>query len=283
MNDFITTAWAFDGGGNDWVAYPKGINKDGRALENGLFIGGHTYSCPGDLTGVDAELAIKTGKFTANITTKAKGETFANQWTEAEVKANAKTDVTGIKSIGGGQVIPVEEVDTTITTEWDAEAAATAVADQIKTFGARGFSKFGPTTEADIVNPDGIKTRGKYEAKMAALDKSLNAAFGTRELTGAYGMSHIDTTTEKSWYPTSADPMDALIEEETEAEKMAATIAKAKAALSVDQWAMVMAKASGKSQKEIAEMNGVSENAVSLRWKTIVKKATKATGFAFVA
>ena len=266
-----------NGAATNYVIHKKGW-ADGKGISNGLYVGcDNAYTVAPSWcthTGVEAYEAAK-GNSTDNINPKAKKMAFADQ--NSDYVVNDTTDTTGLKGMKGVAVVAIAPVDTTITKEWDAETAADEVKTQIATFGAKGWSKFGPTTEADIVNPDGIKTKGKYEAKMAALDKTLNAAF-TGE--GTHNAKFIDTTMDVSWYPKTEDPMDALIEEENETEAM---IAKAKAALSVDQWAMVLAKAGGKTQKEIAADLGVTPAAVCLKWKTIVKKATKATGCAFVA
>ena len=154
------------------------------------------------------------------------------------------------------------------TKQWDQVAVDEAVRTQIACFGRVSYGV------------KGTKTNKKVALKAAALDRSLNAAFKGE---GTHNHKFIDTNMDVSWYPVTADPMDALINDETDGERMAATIATAKEALTTEQWDLVMAKASGKTQKEIAEMTGVSCNAISLRWKTIVKRATRATGCAFVA
>lgn len=251
--------------GNDWVTFKKGYAK-GKAIQNGLTIGDENdcYEAPkGSYLGADAYASMK-GTMASNVSVKAKAATFASQDYDYEV--NDSTDTTGLKAMTGVEVVAFAPVDTTITTEWDAEAVAEAVETQVATFGKVSYGVKGTTSSK------------KAAYKEAALDKSLNAAFKTK-VHNDDALS-LDTTVDSDWTPVTGDPMDALIEEENETEAM---IEKARAALSVDQWAMVLAKASGKSQREIAADLGLTPAAVCLRWKTIVKKATKATEVSFVA
>ena len=284
-NTFTTTAWAFDGSGNNWVSYPKGVNADGKGLENGLFIGGHTFGCPGDLQGIAAEKAIKAGKFSKN-TTKGK---VAADWKAKAYKdqtlcsktstpftdqdydyvVNNSTDTTGLKAMKGVEVVAIAPVDNTITTEWDAESAAEAVKTQVATFGKAHWG---------VGN---ISSTKKCALKEAALDKSLNAAFKSK--VNSTDALSLDTSMDSDWTPVSADPMEAMIEAEEEASSWETLMAKAKAAMTTDEWAMVIAKANGKNQTAIAEEWGVSKMAISKKFKVIAKKAVKATGVAFVA
>jgi hypothetical protein len=260
-NTFTTTAWAFDGSGNNWVSYPKGFNAQGKGLENGLFKGGHSYSAQAGKTKTYANdddwkdpKAVKWAAPTA----------FAYQADDYVV--NNSTDTTGLKAMTGVEVVAIAPVDTTITTEWDAEAVADAVKTQVATFGKVSYGVKGTTTSK------------KVAYKAAALDKTLDAAFATE---ATHNPKFIDTTKDVAWYPTSSDPMDALIEEEDEMEAM---MAKAKAAVTTDEWAMVLAKANGATQTEIAEAFGYCNNGgVSKKFSTIYKKVKKATGVAFVA
>ena len=244
-NTFTTTAWAFDGSGNNWVSYPKGFNAQGKGLENGLFKGGHTYSA------FDKETKFKMA--------------FASQNSDYEV--NNSTDTTGLKAMSGVEVVAIAPVDTTMNTEWDAEAVAEAVSTQVATFGK---------TTWGVGN---IHSTKKVALKEAALDKSLNAAFKNK--TYNTNVLSLDTTMDSDWTPVGGDPMDALIEEENEMEAM---MAKAKAAVTTDEWAMVIAKANGATQTEIAEAFGYCNNGgVSKKFSTIYKKVKKATGVSCVA
>jgi hypothetical protein len=271
---FTTNFWSWDGSGSNWVEYPKGFNSDGKDIVNGLSSkAGHAYTVAEgfwDATGTDVDLVL-SGNWAKNATKKALKAAFAGEvFTYVE---NFTTDVGDINVCGpkGSKAYPWV-LDTCPKKEWDAAAAAEALACQVKTFGE--FFSFG------IKN---AKASKKYEMKMAALKKSLDSAFGP-ETTYGEG-AYLDTCMDKEpdWYPTSADPIEAMIEEESKEEEMAALVAKAKAALSVDDWEMVKAAAEGKTKKEIAEMKGVSGAAVTLKWKTIYKKVSKATGMAFVA
>ena len=146
---------------------------------------------------------------------------------------------------------------------------ADAVADQVKTFGKVSYGV------------KGTKSNKKVAYKKAALDKSLNAAFAADiKNTGDHALS-LDTSMDSDWSPISEDPMDALMEEEAKTESM---IEKVKKALTSDEWELVVAKSNGMKMSEIAEAAGyANHSAISKKFKMISKKATKATGFAFVA
>lgn len=252
---FTTNAWAFDGSGNNWVEYPKGVNKDGKGLENGLFVGGHTYSA-----------FDKANKY---------AEAFAAQ--DYDYVVNNTTDTTGLKAMTGIEVVATRVADNSAPSkEWDAEAVDAAALDQVKTFGSHKAGLRGAIRACDI-GAASIKT-GKTEKKEAALDKALKIAF-TPDIT------HDDV----SWdlvgeiVEEGSDPMEAMIEAEEEANSWESLMAKAKAAMTTDEWALVIAKANGMNQTAIAEEMGVSKMAISKRFRVIAKKAVKATGVAFVA
>lgn len=246
---FTTAAWSWDGTGNNWVSYPKGYNSDGKGLENGIGINGHLYSCPGDLEGIEAANAIVSGKFAKNATTKSKVATFSNQ---SDYKCS-----------------PVASYPSP-STEWDADAVDLAVKTQVATFGKKSYGVKGCTTQK------------KAALKAAALDKSLNAAFSPDIQNGKDHNLFLDPGKDCSFGPVTADPMDALIEEEENSAE--SLIAKAKAALTSDEWAMVLAKANGATHAEMAETFGFFDHSgVGKKFKTIHKKVKKATGIEFAA
>ena len=266
-----TGFFGLNGAATDYVIHKKGY-ANGKAIVNGLSSeAGHAYTVAEgfcDATGADADLML-SGNWAKNATKKALKAAFAGEvFTYVE---NFTTDVGHINVCGpkGSKAFPWV-LDTCPKKEWDAKAAAEALACQVKTFGE--FYCFG------IKN---AKTSKKYELKMAALSKSLDSAFGSQV---SYSELFFDTNEEKSWYPKAADPMDALIEEEENETSWESVMAKAKAAMTTDEWAMVIDKANGMGQAEIAEKYGYCNNGgVSKKLKAIAKKATKAAGVAFVA
>lgn len=276
-NTFTTNFWGWDGSGKDWVEYPKGFNKDGKAIINGLSSeAGHAYTVAEgfwDATGIEADMAINAGQYANNASKKAKKAAFADPF-EWETDYYS-TDTKGFKFLGqyngkdpeAGLIVADGKSSCPIT-KWDAEGAALAVADQVKTFGEFFFG---------VKNASESK---KVVWKEAALDKALDAAFNKKESTGA---KYIDTTKDVDWYPASADPIEEMIEAEEKVESWMSVMAKAKKALTSDEWAMVIAKANGMNQTAIAVEWGVSKMAISKKFKVIAKKATKATGVAFVA
>ena len=268
-----TGYFGLNGAASDYVIYVKGYHN-GKAIVNGLYPDGHAYTVGAgfcDATGIAAEAAAKGEKSAKNATKAAKAATFSDPFYWDTDYYN--TDISGLKFLGqyNGQspeagLVVADAKSSCPITKWDAEGAALAVKDQVKYSGEFFFG---------VKNASENK---KYQWKEAALTKTLDAAFGTKESTGA---SYIDTTADVDWYPTTADPMDALIEEENEMETL---IAKAKAACTSDEWEMVIAKSNGMNQSEMAATFGFYDNSgIAKKLKAIAKKASKATGMAFVA
>lgn len=206
-------------------------------------------------------------------------ETFApSAGIGPEYVVNNSTDTDDIKAIFGGQAVAIPVADNSApTTKWDQVAVNAAALDQIKTFGDHRAGIRGAIRACDV--GAAVIKGGKYEAKAAALDKALKIAFTPRI---SENEVVLDTTVDSDWTPTTGDPLDAMIEAEEKVSSTQALLAKVRRVLSQDQWALVVARANGLTQAEIAEKEGVSQMAISLRLKTINKKAVKATGIALV-
>lgn len=210
----------------------------------------------------------KKNNFSCLVKTHAsKSAPFADQ--NYDYVPNYTTHVDHIKCVGvsGSTAKPITPVTPSAPTKpWDAAAANEAALIQVKTFGSHKAGLTGAIKACDI-GAATIQT-GKYEKKSSALDKALQIAF-TPDGSHNKVMAEFDMNT------LEGAPNVIEGEEENETE---ALIIQAKAALSIDQWAMVVAKANGKTQKEIAAEMGITHQAVSLKFKTIHKKVLKKTG-----
>lgn len=161
-----------------------------------------------------------------------------------------------------GSSCPLPTPESIPTTEFNHQSAAEALKVQRQIFGDLRPGAEGKIRTVDIGKA--VFTSNKKQIKSRELDRALDAAFAPRAKRNSEWLS-LDHTQDSSWSPISAGPMDQLTEEEQEALTTEATQSRLDLlfrTISVNQKQALILKSEGKTTREIAAIQGISQPAV---------------------